>query len=127
MEDINRLYGQHFESLNEYKEGRNFERVLEKLNIEDARDAVLRAERMMKEKETRTHGKYKYCETNPATNVDAMVRRILRTAGYGWRDVGNRGFSGYRALATVIFKWRNRLTRTGLQRQNRLYGLRCFS
>ena len=51
LKPINDLYGEHFESLDEYKHEANFKRVLGKLTVDDAVTAVGRAETLAKRAE----------------------------------------------------------------------------
>ena len=82
---INRLYEERFENLKQYKERRNFIRILGKLSLPDVRQALLRASKVHKANEQRGYKEcnvmgYKYYRENPSLSIDAVISRILKEA-----------------------------------------------
>ena len=83
---INRLYGEHFEGLREFKVEASFKRVLSKLSLDDVVAAVGRAERLARSNQgsgvrRAEHCGYSYVLDNPATDLWIPVREILRASG----------------------------------------------
>lgn len=86
LKPINDLYGEHFESLDEYKHEANFKRVLGKLTVDDAVTAVGRAETLTKRAEEHglrkaQHCGYSYYLDNPATDLWIPVKQMLEEGG----------------------------------------------
>lgn len=86
LKPINNLYGERFESLDEYKHESNFKRILAKLSVDDAAAAVKRAEvlsRKAKENGLRKaqHCGYEYYLDNPATELWVPVKEMLADSG----------------------------------------------
>lgn len=86
LKPINDLYGERFESLDEYKHEGNFKRVLGKLTIEDVITAVGRAEALSqraRENDFRKaqHCGYDYYLDNPITELWVPVREMLIDSG----------------------------------------------
>lgn len=86
LKPINDLYGEHFESLDEYKHEANFKRVLGKLTVDDAVTAVGRAETLAKRAEEHglrkaQHCGYSYYLDNPATDLWIPVKQMLEEGG----------------------------------------------
>lgn len=86
LKPINDLYGEHFESLDEYKHEANFKRVLGKLTVDDAVTAVGRAETLAKRAEEHglrkaLHCGYSYYLDNPATDLWIPVKQMLEEGG----------------------------------------------
>lgn len=86
LKPINDLYGEHFESLDEYKHEANFKRVLGKLTVDDAVTAVGRAETLAKRAEEHglrkaQHCGYSYYLDNPATDLWIPVKQMLEESG----------------------------------------------
>lgn len=86
LKPINDLYGEHFESLDEYKHEANFKRVLGKLTVDDAVTAVGRAETLAKRAEEHGLRKaqrcgYSYYLDNPATDLWIPVKQMLEEGG----------------------------------------------
>ena len=86
LKPINDLYGEHFESLDEYKHEANFTRVLGKLTVDDAVTAVGRAETLAKRAEEHglrkaQHCGYSYYLDNPATDLWIPVKQMLEEGG----------------------------------------------
>lgn len=80
---INRIFGEDFDSLKEYKEERNFKRCLSKLTLADVRDAIQRAQAIMNknredEKREMQHCRFKYYPDNPALTIWEPIAQILK-------------------------------------------------
>ena len=79
---INRAFGEHFESMDEYKHEDNFKRCLAQLNLDDVRKAVERSEHIMDQNEQRGYvlQRYKgftYYKENPSLAVWEAIKLIL--------------------------------------------------
>ena len=86
LKPINDLNGEHFESLDEYKNEANSKRVLGKLTVDDAVTAIGRAETLAKRAEEhglrRTqHCGYSYYLDNSATDLWVPVKQMLEESG----------------------------------------------
>lgn len=86
LEPINRLYGEHFEDLREYKREANFKRVLGKLTLDDVVAAVRRAERLSERAREEGFRSAEYCGyryylDNPVTELWVPVKRMLQDCG----------------------------------------------
>ena len=79
LKPINDLYGEHFESLDEYKHEANFKRVLGKLTVDDAVTLAKRAEEHGLRKAQ--HCGYSYYLDNPATDLWIPVKQMLEEGG----------------------------------------------
>ena len=83
---INRLFGQSFESLDQYKKKDNFDKCLNQLSLQDVIQAIHRSQKLMKEKEE-TGSKlseykgYRYYTDNPALTIFQAIDKILRECG----------------------------------------------
>ena len=82
---LNRCYRTNFASLPEYKEEKNFRRLLDSLSVCDVVNAVERAERIMKFNEEnfqkiRKYG-YGYFRENPSLELHTVIARILKECG----------------------------------------------
>ena len=83
---INRAYGEHFESMKEYKHEDSFKRCLKQLGLQDVMDAVGRAQKIMGQNEIRGYGlcRYKgfqYYRENPSLEIWRAVEKILVDCG----------------------------------------------
>ena len=80
---INDTFGEHFDSLSQYKREDNFKKILSGLEIDDVKDAIRRAERIMNKKAEdsgrflREYKGYTYYLDNPSLTVWESIRRIL--------------------------------------------------
>lgn len=86
LPQINRAFSTEFESLQDYKEEKNFESVLKKLDLNDARQAIRRAAKLDKEWEEKKgrpaeYKKFTYRPDNPSTSVWRCVKTILEENG----------------------------------------------
>ena len=86
LSDLNKAYNERFESLDKYKEEKNFKQILEKLTIADVIAAVERAKAITERNEKNGYQleKYKgYCfyKENPALSIGEIVGEILKECG----------------------------------------------
>jgi hypothetical protein len=80
---INHAFGEHFESMDEYKHEDNFKRCLSQLSLDDVRKAIERSEHIMDENKQRGYvlQRYKgftYYKENPSLAVWEAIKKILR-------------------------------------------------
>jgi hypothetical protein len=83
---INRVYDEHFEDLRHYKYENKFKRILHKLCLQDVKDAIRRAQKIMNDnKENRyilhSYKGYDYYHENPSLSVWESVAKILSDCG----------------------------------------------
>lgn len=83
---INRLFGESFESLDEYKHEEAFKRVLGKLTLDDVQRAVERAEALSARAEENGYRRnqlygYSYYLDNPVTELWVPVKQMLEDSG----------------------------------------------
>ena len=79
---INSYYGEHFESLNEYKEEQNFKRLLSHLSIDNVKAALERADQIQKRNMERSYKEinyrnYKYFRENPPLSLGEIISGIF--------------------------------------------------
>lgn len=80
---INRAFGEHFESMDEYKREDNFKRCLSRLSLDDVRKAIERSEYIMDQNKQRGYvlQRYKgftYYKENPSLAVWEAIKQILK-------------------------------------------------
>ena len=84
---INKAFGEHFSSLDEYKEKANFKRCLSKLTLHDVKMAIKRAEHIMENNDSDTGKKqityknFEYYEENPSLTIWKYVKEIMEDCG----------------------------------------------
>lgn len=86
LKHINFSFSENFDSLDEYKKEENFQKCLEKLSLQDVKDAVGRADRIMENnlengRNRRESGRYAYYTENPALTIHHAIREILTQCG----------------------------------------------
>ena len=86
LHPINRAYGEKFENLDQYKHEDNFKRCLKKLSLDEVREAINRADVIMKNnekdhKKLLQHKGYIYYQDNPALTVHEVVRMMFDECG----------------------------------------------
>ena len=91
LKEINNAYGEKFKSLDQYKEEKNFKRILNKIQLEDVIFAVKNGEEIRKRNENsnkivKKSGKISYYEENPDLTIHECIKKILE-------DVGIKDFS----------------------------------
>ena len=80
---LNRAYGEHFESMDEYKHEANFKRCLGKLQLSDVIDAVNRAKVIMQRNQAngyplQQYKGYKYYKENSSLAIWEVIEKILK-------------------------------------------------
>ncbi|NLB28317.1 MAG: RloB domain-containing protein [Clostridiaceae bacterium] len=84
LEDINRAYGECFRSLSAYKEEKNFQRLLDKLSLDNVIQAIGRSRVIMETNQNnryilrKEHG-FSYYRENPSLSIWEYVETILRS------------------------------------------------
>lgn len=83
---LNQAYGFDFETLGKFKQDKNFQKVLNKIGLEDVKTAIKRAEAIRKQNEqdsipTIYKKKYKYFKKNPDCSLQEFIREILEDCG----------------------------------------------
>lgn len=85
LNTINRIFQTQFQSIKDFKEETNFNRILSSLNLQDVKKAVENAANLMNnvsQKQTpEIYRKEKYYCDNPSLSVHEFVKRILCAAG----------------------------------------------
>lgn len=86
LNPLNRAYGENFENLEQYKEEKNFKRILGKLTLEHVKQAVHRSETIMRRNEDlgnrlQQYKGYCYYKENPSLTVWEQIKRILQDCG----------------------------------------------
>lgn len=79
---LNRAYGEHFESLDEYKRENNFKRLLRSLTLEHVRQAVQRSKAIHARNEAagyvlHQYKGYRYYKENPALSIWESIEKIF--------------------------------------------------
>lgn len=78
---INEIFDEDFKSLDEYKEEKNFKRVVEQITLEDIINAIKRAEKIRDHNEEYNkqikYGKYIYYKENPDLEINESIEKIL--------------------------------------------------
>lgn len=79
---INRAFGEKFEDLDKYKHEANFKRCLSKLSLNDVKNAVRRANRIMKNNHENGLKKneymgFTYYSDNPSLTINEAIEKIL--------------------------------------------------
>lgn len=80
---LNRVYDEHFESMDEYKHEANFKRCLGKLQLSNVIDAVNRAKTIMQNNQNKgyilqQYKGYKYYKENPSLAIWEVIEKILK-------------------------------------------------
>ena len=84
---INKAYNENFAFIDEYKEEKNFKKILAKITLEDVILAVKHGKeiRVLNEensqKDYRKYGQFEYYIENPDITVNQCVERILKDCG----------------------------------------------
>ena len=78
---INEIFDEDFKSLDEYKEEKNFKRVVEQITLEDIINAIKRAEKIREHNKEYNkqikYGKYIYYKENPDLEINESIEKIL--------------------------------------------------
>ncbi len=83
---INKAFNEKFESLDEYKEEKNFKHCLEKLTLDDVIDAINRSKIIMENNKNNgykpiKYGKFEYYKENPSLTIWEIIHTILIDCG----------------------------------------------
>lgn len=83
---LNRAYNENFENLDQYKHEDNFNRILSKLELENVREAVRRAEQIMERNKNsgyvlQQYRGYRYYVENPSLSLGEQIGKILQDCG----------------------------------------------
>lgn len=86
LRNINSAYNEQFTELGTYKHESNFKRVLRTLTLNDVRDAIRRANRIMQRHEENgvrflEHRGFKYIRDNPSLTIHESVAKIFQDCG----------------------------------------------
>lgn len=93
LEEINKGYNKNFMSLDQYKEEKNFKKILNEITLEDVVFAIKNGEKIREinttsNKKKKEFGKFLYFEENPDMTIHECVKRILLEAGM--KDFGKK-------------------------------------
>lgn len=82
LKELNKSYHNNFKTLKSYKKEENFQKLLQKLSIEDVINAIKRSKIIMDNHEKNGHQlceyeKYRYYEENPSLSIWEMVLQIM--------------------------------------------------
>jgi len=83
LEQLNKAYDEHFEDLAHFKCEKELQRIFNKLDISNVREAIKRAKNIMSnnEKNNLPSERYKgfcYCKDNPSLSIWESVEKILK-------------------------------------------------
>lgn len=82
---LNRIFGQKYQGLKEYKKEKNFKEILKKITLDDVKLAVKNAEKIMNHNKANYHPQKMYTFSwyleNPSTEVGTVIREILENCG----------------------------------------------
>ena len=84
---INKVYNEKFKFIDDYKEKKNFKRILQKIKLEDVICAIRNAKEIRKMNEDNSkekckiYGKFKYYTENPDLTINECVEQILKECG----------------------------------------------
>lgn len=87
IKGINKSYGENFQFIDDYKEERNFKRILSKINLDDVICAVNNGNEIRKmnnknkKDNYRIYGKFEYYIENPDMTINECVQQILKECG----------------------------------------------
>lgn len=81
---LNACYDENFETLSQYKEESNFKKVLNKLTLNDVKNAIHNAEKITKNNQENQKpicfANYTYYKNNPALNLHEHIKMIFEKA-----------------------------------------------
>ena len=85
LSEINKCYGQSFESMPEYKNEDNFKKILSSLSLDDVLIAIKNAEKICNHNEKINnkiqYSGYEYFRENPSLNLHEYIKEILKDVG----------------------------------------------
>lgn len=86
LKELNRVYDEQYVSMNEYKEERNFKRILSKLSLNDVIQAIEYAKDIIYKRSNDGHveikyKKYSYYKENPSLSLHIIIAKVLKDVG----------------------------------------------
>lgn len=86
IKHINKIFGQNFEDMHDFKREDHFKSVLCMLSLADVKQAIGRAKQIEKQHAAsghrqNMHAGYRYYRENPSTNVGEIIEKILTECG----------------------------------------------
>lgn len=84
VKGINEAYGENFQFIDDYKEEKNFKRILSKITLEDVITAVRNGNEIRKMNEQysrdnyKKYGKFEYYTENPDMTINECIEQILK-------------------------------------------------
>ncbi len=84
VDGINKAYNEKFQFINDYKEEKNFKRILSKISLSDVITAVNNGNEIRKKNEQyskdnyRKYGQFEYYTENPDMTINECVEQILK-------------------------------------------------
>lgn len=86
LKPLNSAYNEKFKDLDDYKKETNFKRILNKVTLDDVKDAIKRSRNIMdnnarKGYKMQTYKDYKYYKENPSLSIWESVNKILNECG----------------------------------------------
>ena len=81
---INKVYNKNFQSLKDYKKEENLKKILDELNIDDVKNAVIRAKLITEKNFQEKKGKkeeykgYIFYNENPSLSIHEIIEQILK-------------------------------------------------
>ncbi len=81
LEFINKKFDEKFESINTFKQETNFKRCLGKITLDDVKEAIKRADKIMedlkKDEQQMEYKGFKYYRKNPSLTIHEIIKIIL--------------------------------------------------
>lgn len=87
VKGINDAYGEKFQFIDEYKEEKNFKRILSKINLDDVIEAVNNGNEIRKMNQQnskdkyRKYGQFEFYTENPDMTINECIEQILKECG----------------------------------------------
>lgn len=85
LTNINSFFGTKFQGLKEYKVEKNFNQILSQITLTDVKNAIARAEKIIKQREAEDKplesSGYEWYERNPSLSVHLAIKKILLECG----------------------------------------------
>ncbi|MGN0244203.1 MAG: RloB domain-containing protein [Lachnospiraceae bacterium] len=83
INSLNQVYGEKFENMDEYKHEDNFKRCLGQLSLDNVRNAIDRANKIMVRNQENgyrlyEYKGYKYYKENPSLTINVIIEKILK-------------------------------------------------
>jgi len=83
LKPLNRAYGENFSSIDEWKEEKNFKRILNQIHLDDVRQAIKRGKMIMQFNTKNNYRMvnykgYKYYLENPSLTIWESIEKIMK-------------------------------------------------